>query len=157
MVEHTMQDVRDFLALRRIAVIGLSRDQRHFSRILFRELLRRQYDAVPVNPATDQIQGVPCYTSISSVTPRPDGALIVTAPARTLEVVQECHQAGVGFLWMYRATGAGSVSPQAVAFAREHGLRLVAGECPFMFWPDSGWFHSLHRTLRHITGGLPAA
>lgn len=157
MVEHTMRDVRDFLRLRRIAAIGLSRNERHFSRALFQEMLRRGYDAVPVNPAADQIAGLHCYHSVESISPPVEGALILTPAKQALQVVEECDKAGIRFLWMYRAIGAGSVTPEAVAFARSRRMRLVAGECPYMFWKDPGWFHSLHRTIRHVTGGLPAA
>ena len=47
----TLDDVRDFLAQRRIAFVGLSRDPKHFSRVVFREMSQRGYDVVPVNPA----------------------------------------------------------------------------------------------------------
>ena len=40
----------EFLAQRRIALVGVSRDPRDLSRTLFRELRRRGYDVVPVNP-----------------------------------------------------------------------------------------------------------
>jgi len=40
----------DFLAQRRIALVGVSRDPRDLSRALFRELRGRGYDVVPVHP-----------------------------------------------------------------------------------------------------------
>ena len=40
----------EFLAQRRIALVGVSRNPRDLSRTLFRELRRRGYDVVPVNP-----------------------------------------------------------------------------------------------------------
>ena len=43
--------IDSFLSCRRIAVVGVSRDPKDFSRAVLRELLKRGYDVVPVSPA----------------------------------------------------------------------------------------------------------
>jgi uncharacterized protein len=43
-------DIRDFLAHKRFAMVGVSRQPKDFSRSLFHEFLNRGYEAVPVNP-----------------------------------------------------------------------------------------------------------
>ncbi|PYX41387.1 MAG: CoA-binding protein, partial [Acidobacteria bacterium] len=53
----TIHDVQDFLALRRIAMVGVSRDPEDFSRKLFREMCDRGYDMVPVNLVAEEIDG----------------------------------------------------------------------------------------------------
>ena len=55
----TVDDVRDFLAQRRIALVGLSRNPKDFSHVVFREMSRRGYDMVPVNPAAGELEGRP--------------------------------------------------------------------------------------------------
>ena len=45
-----MAIIRDFLAQKRIAVVGVSHDPKDFSRGLLRTLRERGYDAVAVNP-----------------------------------------------------------------------------------------------------------
>lgn len=57
----TIADVRDFLAQQRIALVGLSRDPKDFSHILFREMCNRGYDMVPVNPAASQLENRRCF------------------------------------------------------------------------------------------------
>jgi hypothetical protein len=57
---------------------------------------------------------------------------------------------------MYRAGGAGAVSPSAVEFCKSHGIAVVAGECPFMLFPGGSWFHRLHGLVKKITGSYPA-
>ena len=47
----TLDDVQDFLAQRRIALVGLSRNSKDFSHVVFREMCNRGYDMIPVNPA----------------------------------------------------------------------------------------------------------
>ena len=51
------QLIDDFLAQKRIAVVGVSRNPRDFTRTMFNEFIRRGYDAVPVNPNAAEIDG----------------------------------------------------------------------------------------------------
>ncbi len=74
----------------------------------------------------------------------------------TERVAQECIDAGVKQIWMYRALGAGAVNADAVHKCREHGIDVIAGECPFMFLPHTGFIHRVHGFLRRIGGSLPA-
>ena len=75
-----------------------------------------------------------CRTSSSSV----DGVLLMTSPAVTQAVVEDCAQAGIRRVWMYSAGSQGAVSPKAVEFCRERGIQVVPGECPLMFFPHNG-------------------
>ena len=47
----SIEEARAFLGARRIAVVGVSRNEKDFSRYVLRELARRGHDVVPVNPA----------------------------------------------------------------------------------------------------------
>ena len=152
----TRADIDSFLSLKRIAFVGVSRSARDFTRAVFTEFLRRGYDALPVNPNASEIGGLRSYRQVSEIAPPPEGVLILTAPAMTLDVVRDCAAAGIRHVWMHRGAGQGSVSPEAVEFCRAQGIQVVAGECPFMFLQRSGWVHGLHRFFRRVTGALPA-
>ena len=152
----SLSDVSDFLNQSRVAVVGVSRNPRDFSRVLFREFLRRGYDVVPVHPGVSEMEGRPCFASVRDIAPPVSGALLLTAPPVTESAVHDCAAAGVGRVWMFRAGGAGAVSPEAVSFCRAHQMRVVAGECPFMFFPRAGLIHRLHAWLRRITGRYPS-
>lgn len=123
--------------------------------MLFHEFLARGYDAVPVNPATQEIEGRRCYASVREITPPVDGVLLMTAPAVTDAVVRDCAAAGVKRVWMYRAVGKGAVSVDAVAFCESNGISVIPGECPFMFLPGASWLHRFHGLVRQVTGGYP--
>src|SRR6266542_5520103 len=128
-----IERIRDFLAQSRLAIVGVSRQPKDFSRTLFREFLARGYEAVPINPAADEIDGQTCFHNLRDVQPPVDTVLFMTAPAVTDSVVQECAAAGVKRVWLYRAGGRRAVTAEAVQFCEEQGIDVVPGECPFMF------------------------
>ncbi|MFZ0734005.1 MAG: CoA-binding protein [Candidatus Sulfotelmatobacter sp.] len=151
----SLNAIEEFLALKRFAMVGISREPKDFSVSLFEELCRRGYDVVPVNPKTPNVMGKSCYARVQDIQPPVEGALLMTSTAHTDAVVADCAQAGIRKVWMYRAAGAGAVSEKAVEFCREHGIEVIPGECPFMFLPHAGGVHKLHGFFRKITGRFP--
>ncbi|HYM78494.1 MAG TPA: CoA-binding protein [Candidatus Dormibacteraeota bacterium] len=151
----SLEVIEDFLAQKRIAMIGLSRDPKHFSASLFRELCRRDYEVIPVNPQATEVHGHRCFPRVQDVQPPVDGALLMTSPEVTESAVVDCAEAGIRRIWMYRAAGKGAVSSKAVAFCQERGIQVVPGQCPFMFLPDSDGIHRFHGFIRKITGRYP--
>jgi len=148
--------IDSFLSCRRIGVVGVSRDPKDFSRAVFRAFVERGYDAVPVNAAGGEVDGRRAVRWVGEMQPPPEAALLLTPPAATGQVVRECADAGVKRVWMHRGSGQGAVSPEAVALCGEHGIEVVDGECPFMFLPDTGWFHGVHRFFKRLGGRLPS-
>jgi len=153
----TLRQVDDFLALQRLAVVGVSRDPKHFSYVLWQELRQRRYEAVPVNPNTEELDGQRCYARVSEIRPPVQGVLVMTPASATEAVVRDCIEAGVTHIWMHKGAGggAGAVDPTAIALCQEHGIELVAGQCPYMFLPGTSFFHGLHGSFRKLTGAYP--
>lgn len=149
--------VTEFLAQRRLALVGVSRQQADFSRGLFRELLRRGYDMVPVNPAMQEVEGQRCYARLQDIKPPVDGAILMTPPSQTEAAVRDCLEAGIRRVWIHRGVGSGSVSQAAVELCAANHLLVVAGECPYMYLPDAGPIHRLHRALRRHDADNPVA
>lgn len=151
----TRRQIDDFWALKRIAVVGVSRDPKDFTHTLWQELRQRGYDTPPVNPKATEIDGRACYTRVQDIQPPVEGVVIMTPPAVTERVVRDCAEAGVRHVWMHRGAGVGSVSPTAVAFCEANGMDVVAGHCPYMFLPDTPFFHGLHGFVKKLTGSYP--
>jgi predicted CoA-binding protein len=153
--ETSLETIQDFLAQKRIAIAGVSRDPNSLSVKLFDEFSRRGYDVVPVNPNISDFRGKRCYGRVQDVRPLVDAMLIMTPPAITNILVRDCAEAGIRRVWMYSAVVAGAVSEEAVQFCRDQGIRLVRSQCPFMFLPEAAGIHRLHGFLRKITGHFP--
>ena len=150
------QAIDSFLSCRRIAVVGVSRDPRAFSRAVFRAFVERGYDAVPVNPNGGDVEGRPCARRLAEVAPPVEGAFLITPPAATAQATRECAEAGIEHVWMHRGAGQGAVSPEAVALCRERGIEVVDGECPFMFLSGTPFIHRVHHFFRRLGGRLPS-
>ena len=153
----TIRDVEDFLALHRIAIVGVSRDPKDFSRLLFREMCDRGYEMVPINPAADEIDGRECFHSLQAVKEPIEGVLVMTPFSATRQIVEDCAAAGIRNVWIYRAGGQGAVSPDATAFCKQNGIRVVDGHCPFMFFRGTKFVHRAHGFLLKITRRYPTA
>ena len=151
----TTRNVENFLALRRIAMVGVSRDQKDFSRKLFREMCDRGYDMVPVNLIADEIDGKECFQCLQVIKPPVEGVLIMTPAFETIRVVRDCLESGVRNVWIYRAGGQGAVSAEAITFCKENNIEVVEGHCPFMFFPKTGFPHRVHGLLLKVMRRYP--
>ena len=151
-----IERIQDFLGQKRFAIVGVSRQPKDFSRAVLREFREKGYDAVPVNPESREMDGQPCFARLQEIQPAVGGALLMTPPALTDKVVRDCAEAGVKRVWMYRATGQGAVSADAVKFCEANGIAVIAGECPMMFLPGGAWFHRFHGWVKKMAGSYPS-
>ena len=149
------QAIDGFLSQKRLAVVGVSRNARDFSRSVFRECEKQGYDVVPVNPGANDIEGKRCFAHVREIEPPVDAVLLFTRPDCTPYIVDECIESHVHHVWMHRGGGVGAVNDEAVGRCRENGINVVAGECPLMFLPNAGWPHRFHGFIRKISGSYP--
>jgi predicted CoA-binding protein len=155
MAKVTRQRIDDFLAAKRIAVIGVSRGEKEYSRGLFRELVKHGYEAYPVNPHVAEIDGMRCWGNIREIDPPPERALIVLPEQRTEQAVLDCADAGVRDVWLHRHVAGGVSDTRAIFRAEERGLNLITGFCMFMFLPRASFVHRLHGGVMKLIGIYP--
>ena len=159
MATATLNDkVQDFLAQKRIAVAGVSRDKSHHpvGNLIYERLKKTGHDVFPVNPNMTTFEGATCYPDLRSIPGGVDGVVIITRPEVTKQIVEECGQAGVPRVWMHQSVGAGtSVSKDAVAYCKEHHIDVIAGACPMMFGPGVDFPHACMRGILRLFRKLP--
>ena len=150
--------VHDFLAQKRIAVAGVSRDrsQHPTANLIYQRLKTNGHDVFAVNPHMQTFEGDRCYPDVRAIPGGVDGVVIVTRPAITERIVHDCGDAGVRRVWMHQSMRKGtSVSPQAVEYCREHDISVIAGACPMMYGAGADFGHTCMRWILRVTGGLP--
>jgi uncharacterized protein len=145
------QAASEFLAKKRIAVTGVSRTPKsHGSNFVYQRLRDRGYEVFAINPNTDQVEGDQCYPDLTSIPGGVDAVVIGTKPETAETTMRECADLGIKYVWMHRGPGAGSVSPAATDYGRQHGITVIDGGCPLMFKPtaDPG-----HKVMRFVFAG----
>ena len=147
----------DFLARERIAVAGVSRDEKQTANAIYRRLRDAGYVVYPVNPEAEELEGDRCYPSVTALPDPPDGVLIVTHPDAAPAVARDCVEAGVPRVWMHRSFGTGSVSDEATEICRSGGIAVLDGACPLMFLEPVDVAHKCIRWVLDVTGKLPDA
>ena len=137
-----------FLANKRIAVTGVSRaPKEHGANSVYKRLRDRGYEVFAVNPNTDEVEGARSYHDLKSIPGGVDAVVIATAPSRAEGTMRECADLGITQVWMHRGPGAGSVSPTAAAYGREHGITVIEGGCPLMFEPTADFGHKVMKVV----------
>ena len=150
--------VQEFLAQKRIAVAGVSRDNRQHptGNLIYRRLKDTGHEVFPVNPHMPTFEGSRCYPDLKSIPGGVDGVVIITRTETTARIVRECADAGVRRVWMHSSAAKGSsVSADAVEFCRQHDITVIAGACPMMYGPGVDFGHTCLRLFLRLSGGLP--
>ena len=153
--------VKDFLAQKKIAVVGVSDRRETGCNISYKKFKAAGYQVYAVNPRITTYQGDPCYPDLKSLPEKPDAVFILASPKVTDLIVGQCVELGVKHVWMHCMMGTkpglaasmSSVSPEAVKLCQENGIAVIPGSCPNQFLkPDIG--HGMMRGMWRAFGFL---
>lgn len=125
--------VAAFLSSKRLAVAGVSRSGQQPANAIFRKLRDSGFDAIPINPHANQLEGTPCYRDLAAVPGVVDGLMVVTHPVVAESLVRQAAARGIQKVWFHRSFGEGSVSEAALRACTELGIRPIVGGCPLMY------------------------
>jgi predicted CoA-binding protein len=113
---------------RRIAVVGASPQESRPSFGVFRFLVSRGYDCVPVNPSCQDVLGVAAFRTLAEAT-EATGPFDIVDVFRRAELcvphAREAVAAGARCLWLQL----GIVNWEAARIAQEAGLEVVMDRC----------------------------
>ena len=151
--------VQSFLAQKTIAVVGVSDKRETGCNLNYKKFKDNGYRVYAVNPRISTYDGAPCYSDLNSIPEKPDAVFMLTSPKVTEQVVQQCVDLGIKYVWMHCMMGTKpglaksmtSVSQSAVEMCMENGITVIPGTCPAQFLkPDLG--HSIMRRLWKMFG-----
>ncbi len=148
---NTISEITDFLAPKKMAIAGASRNPKKFGGTVFAELKKRGYTLVPVNPETTVLDGAPCYASVKDMPAGIDRLYIVTPKKETAGVVRDAAAYGIKKLWIQQH----SDTPEALELARSKGMSVISGRCMMMFAEPVSSVHGFHRWMMRFFGKYP--
>ncbi len=156
--------VQDFLAQKKIAVVGVSDKRETGCNLGYRKFKEAGHRVSAVNPHLTTFDGAPCYPDLKAIPDKPDAVFILANPRVTEQIVQQCVELGIKHVWMHcmmgtrpgAAASMTSVSQDAVQMCRENGIAVIPGSCPNQFLkPD--FFHALMRRMWRGLGFMRVA
>lgn len=147
----TRASIESFLATRKLAVAGVSRDQKKFGYIVFKTLTEKGFEIFPINPSTDMIASTPCFRNVGALPVNVHNLLILTPKKQTQEVVAEAIRKGIDHIWIQQ----GCETREIVELINAHKINLITGECILMHADPVTGIHKFHRTLRKFFGMMP--
>ena len=151
--------VKDFLAQKKIAVVGVSDKRETGCNLGYKKFKDNGYQVYAVNPRIATYDGAPCYPDLKAIPEKVDAVFILASPKVTEQIVDQCVDLGIQHVWMHcmmgtkpgLAAGMTSVSAEAVEKCRQNGIAVIPGSCPNQFLqPDFG--HAMMRGLWRLFG-----
>jgi uncharacterized protein len=117
--------VAEFPKYRKWAVVGVSEDRSKYGNKIYRDLRDAGYQVFAVNPKLQTVEGDPCFPSIKALPEVPEVVDLVVPPVASLNVVQDCLDAGAKRIWFQP----GSESDEAIEKAQKAGMEVVHDAC----------------------------
>ena len=119
-------DIKEILTkYKRVAVVGVSRDESKDSRIVFEYLKNNGFTVYPINPNADEISGQKCYASILDILDEIDIVDIFRPSDAVLPIVEDAIKKKAKVIWMQL----GIINGEAAELARKNGLEVVTDKC----------------------------
>lgn len=154
-LEETRAKITAFLACRRVAVVGVSRDPKAYSNGLFRDLRDRGYDVVPVNPHAAELEGAKVFPTVAAIAPAVEAAMVCLPAAAAEKAARDCADAGIKRVWFTAPGKAKAEYKAAVDFCEGAGVSVIPGFCPNMYLEKPVFVHRIHGFLAKAFGRAP--
>jgi len=151
--------VQDFLAQKKIAVVGVSDKRDTGCNLAYKKFKENGYQVFGVNPRISTYEGDACYADLKAIPEKPDAVFILASPKVTDQIVQQCVDLDIKHVWMHCMMGTKpglaasmtSVSQEAVEKCQANGIAVIPGSCPNQFLkPDFG--HNMMRGMWRLFG-----
>ena len=147
--------IEKFVSDKNVALIGVSAEKQKFGNALLQELTKKGYTVYPVHPTLAEVDGIKCFQDVKALPDNVTNLILVVNPEVTVQIIPQLKDSPIMRVWMHKGIGAGSGSLAAIEACKEHGIEVVHGFCPMMFFSQSG-IHGFHFWLRKKFGKVPA-
>ncbi|MCH2405163.1 MAG: CoA-binding protein [Nitrosopumilus sp.] len=123
--DHSDEQIRDILSLKKVVVIGMSKNSQKAAHFVPKYLSDNGYDITPVNPTSEEILGKKCYNSISEINAEIEIVDIFRPSDQVLPFIQEAIKKKPKVIWMQE----GIHNSEAEELARKEGITVIFNRC----------------------------
>ena len=122
---HSDAEIKNFLTLKKVAVIGMSRTESKAAHFVPKYLSENGFDIIPINPNSNEILNKKCYKEITEVDGEIDIVDVFRPSEDVLPFVKDAIKKNPKVIWLQE----GSHNEDAENLAREHGIDVVFNRC----------------------------
>ena len=122
---YTDDEIRNFLSLKKVAVIGISRSKSKAAHFVPKYLSENGFDIIPVNPNSNEILSKKCYKEITEVEGDIDIVDVFRPSEDVLSFVRDAIKKNPKVIWLQE----GIHNEEAENLAREHGIDVFFNRC----------------------------
>ena len=122
---HTDEQIREILSLKKVVVIGMSKNSSKAAHYVPKYLAENNYDITPVNPTADEILGRKSYDDVSEIDEDVEIIDIFRPSDQVLPFVQDAIKKKPKVIWLQE----GIHNPDAEEMARKAGITVVFNRC----------------------------
>ena len=119
------EEIRQILALKNVAVIGMSKNSEKAAHYVPKYLASNGYNIIPVNPTASEILEKKCYSSINEIDEVIDIVDVFRPSEQVLPVVKEAIEMKPKVIWLQE----GIHNEEAEELARKQGIKVVFNRC----------------------------
>ena len=123
--DHTDNEIRDILSLKRVVVIGMSKNPSKAAHYVPKYLSNNGFEITPVNPTADKILDKKCYNSVLDVDDSVDIVDIFRPSDDVLPFVKDAIKKKPKVIWLQE----GIHNSEAEDLARKEGITVVFNRC----------------------------
>ncbi|AOZ02643.1 hypothetical protein BKK81_25895 [Cupriavidus sp. USMAHM13] len=133
----SLDTIATILNPRAVAIVGASDELQKWGGSMLALLRKFHYGGqiYPVNPKSQEVQGLPAFASVRAIAAPVDMALVAVPNERVLDAIRDCAGAGVKAVLMVTSQFAEAgeqgraLQEQVVAIARAAGTRIIGPNC----------------------------
>ena len=122
---HSDAEIKNFLTLKKVAVIGMSRTEYKAAHFVPKYLSENGFDIIPINPNSNEILNKKCYKEITEVDGEIDIVDVFRPSEDVLPFVKDAIKKNPKVIWLQE----GIHNEEAENLAREHGIDVVFNRC----------------------------
>ena len=122
---HSDAEIKNFLTLKKVAVIGMSRTESKAAHFVPKYLSENGFDIIPINPNSNEILNKKCYKEITEIDGEIDIVDVFRPSEDVLPFVKEAIKKNPKVIWLQE----GIHNEEAENLAREHGIDVVFNRC----------------------------
>ena len=108
-----------------VAIVGANDDPGKYGSIVYRDLKRKGFKVLAVNPNRTTVDGDPAYATLGDLPVAPTIVNFVVPPEVSLQVLAQAKELGYNLVWMQP----GSSSPDVRRYIEDNGFEYLIDAC----------------------------